>query len=56
MKISELINELQSVINVEGDLDVTWSNECYINDLNHLDTIGSVKTDEDGKYFDIMTC
>lgn len=56
MKISELIEELQSTINIEGDIDITWSNECYINDLDHLNTIASVRMDEDGKHLDIITC
>ena len=34
MKISELIKELQSIIDAEGDINVTWSNEWDINDLD----------------------
>ena len=43
MKISELIKELQSIIDREGDFDVKWSN-YYSNDLNYSKSVASLKT------------
>ena len=56
MKVSELIKELQSIIDAEGDINVTWSNEWDINDLDYLDSIVSIETDDScEKYLDINT-
>lgn len=58
MKISELIKELQSVIDTEGDLEVTWSNTCYSNTLEHISAVFSVEKFCHGteKCLDITTC
>ena len=55
MKISELIKELQSIVDNEGDLDVRWSNYHYSNDLNYLGSIASLETTSKTTYLNIDT-
>lgn len=55
MRISELIKELQSLKDKEGDLDVKWSNHHYSDDLNYLESIASLETTSGVMYLNIDT-
>ena len=55
MKISELIKELQSIIDTEGDLEVVLTSDCYHSYLNDLGELAWLETIAGVQYLEIMT-
>ena len=55
MKISELIKELQSIVDTEGDLEVVLTSDCYHSYLNDLGELAWPETIAGIRCLEIMT-